>query len=179
MVLTSHSNTSDIQIKWCFRKTERFHWFPLRRHPSTVITARSITPCQWEKYINTGFWRTPCLTWEWENYTAPSCPPTYSLQEETFDILHTVLNFRTTFKSFLNYSVQPIREALACWNSNLLLILMHFTKSGYNQYYPAIWFSIRPNYIAPYLFRAHTNHIHTGPQLFFMGEPISIPGATS
>lgn len=106
--------------------------------------------------------------------------PTYSLEEETFDILHTVLNFRTMFK--------PLKKIIACSHSERLWpaetamcssFWCIFAESGYNQYYPAIWFSIRPNYIAPYLFWAHTNHIHTGPGLFFMGEAISIPGATS
>lgn len=99
---------------------------------------------------------------------------TFSFDEETFDILHTVLNFTTLFKPPAKATLRgpgPLKQPCAAG--------CLFAESSYNQYYPAIWLSIRPNYIAPYLFWAHTNHIHTGPWLFFMVEHISIPSATS
>lgn len=83
---TSRSHTSNIQIrrdvaaKWSVFSDSR-----CAAVPSTVITARSITPCQREKCINTGYCRTPCLTHEWENYPVPSCCSTFILGEAAFD----------------------------------------------------------------------------------------------
>lgn len=77
---TGRSRTSNIQIrrdvaaKWSVFSDSR-----CAAVPSTVITARSITPCQREKCINTGYCRTPCLTHEWENYPVPSCCSTFIL----------------------------------------------------------------------------------------------------
>lgn len=62
----AHSRSTNIQIRRyaVAKKRSIFQWFPLRCHRSTVITARSITPCQREKCINTGYWQTPCVTHE-------------------------------------------------------------------------------------------------------------------
>ena len=82
-VMTSRSRSGDIQMSHNVAAEQSFffsQWFTLRCRSSTVITACSITPRQGEKYINTGCWQNPRLTREWENYPAPSCPDTFSLQ---------------------------------------------------------------------------------------------------
>ena len=91
---TSRSRTSDIQIrrdvaaKWSVFSDSR-----CAAVPSTVITARSITPCQREKYINTGYCRTPCLTHEWENYPVPSCCSTFILGKQLLTRNHFFKSF--------------------------------------------------------------------------------------
>jgi len=53
-------------------------------------------PCQWEKCVNTGYWQTPCLTHEWENYPASSCPAD-SFRATSFWMMHTVFHLRNIY----------------------------------------------------------------------------------
>lgn len=54
--------------------------------------------CQWEKCINTGYWQTPRLTYEWGNYPAPSHPTML-----IFD--HKVWKMHTELKIGIIYAI--------------------------------------------------------------------------